>query len=475
VTYQRDANGRRPRITIRPMSERTAEVVICGAGIAGVAAAYHLAVRHGLSDVVLVDERPPLSLTSDKSAECYRNWWPGPGDAMVAAMNRSIDLLEELARESGNVFRMNRRGYLFATADPARVPQFQQAAEAAAALGAGPVRRHDRPGSEYRPAPAEGFEAQPIGTDLITDRAVIRRHFGWLADDTIALLHARRCGWFSGQQLGMYMLERARDKGVRLLEGRVERVETAGGRVTGVSVSGAGGTRTLATPRFVVAAGPLLRSVGRLVGVELPVFCERHAKVAFADVLGAMPREAPVTIWTDPVRLPWSDDEREELAGSELRRLLDEFPAGVHGRPEGSGESRSVLLIWTYDVEPVAPTFPVPFDPAYAEITIRGMSRMIPAMAGYLSRLPRTFVDGGYYTKTRENRFLAGPLPLEGAFVIGALSGYGLMSSNTAADLLAAHIAGAPLPAYAPAFQLSRYDDPAYQTLLDNWGDSGQL
>jgi glycine/D-amino acid oxidase-like deaminating enzyme len=96
-------------------------------------------------------------------------------------------------------------------------------------------------------------------------------------------------------------------------------------------------------------------------------------------------------------------------------------------------------------------------------------------MAGYLSRLPRAFVDGGYYTKTRENRFLAGPLPVEGAYVIGALSGYGLMSSNTAADLLAAHITGAPLPSYAPAFTLSRYDDPAYQALLETWSDSGQL
>ncbi len=28
---------------------------------------------------------------------------------------------------------------------------------------------------------------------------------------------------------------------------------------------------------------------------------------------------------------------------------------------------------------------------------------------------------------------------------------------------------------YAPAFHLDRYDDPAYQKLLDNWGDSGQL
>src|SRR5438105_15286876 len=111
------------------MSKHTSEVVICGAGIAGIAAAYHLAVRRGVTDVVLVDERPPLSLTSDKSTECYRNWWPGPGDAMVAVMNRSIDLLEDLARESGNVFRMNRRGYLFATADPDRVPGFLERAK----------------------------------------------------------------------------------------------------------------------------------------------------------------------------------------------------------------------------------------------------------------------------------------------------------------------------------------------------------
>jgi glycine/D-amino acid oxidase-like deaminating enzyme len=457
------------------MTERGADVVICGAGIAGIAAAYHLAVRRGVRDIVLVDERPPLTLTSDKSAECYRNWWPGPGDAMVAAMNRSIDLLEELAHESGNVFRMNRRGYLFATADPARLPVFEAAAAEAAALGAGPVRRHDRPGSEYHPPPVEGFDVQPIGTDLITDRSLIRRHFGWLADDTIALLHARRCGWLSGQQLGMYLLERARDKGVRLLEGRVEGVETAGGRVSGVKVSGAGGTRTLTTPRFVAAGGPLMRPLARLVGVDLPLFCERHAKVSFTDTLGALPREAPLTIWTDPVRLVWSEEERAELAGSEHRRLLEEFPAGVHGRPEGAGDSRAVLLIWTYDAEPVEPAFPVQFDPAYAEIVIRGASRMVPAMAGYLPRLPRAFVDGGYYTKTRENRFLSGPLPLEGAFVIGGLSGYGIMASNTAADLLADHVTGRPLPAYAPAFLPSRYEDPAYQALLENWGDSGQL
>lgn len=102
------------------MATRSAEVVICGAGIAGISLAYRLAVGHRMRKVLLVDERPPLSLTSDKSTEAYRNWWPGPDDAMVRLMNRSIDLLEELAGASGNRFLMNRRGYLYATADPTR-------------------------------------------------------------------------------------------------------------------------------------------------------------------------------------------------------------------------------------------------------------------------------------------------------------------------------------------------------------------
>ena len=121
------------------------------------------------------------------------------------------------------------------------------------------------------------------------------------------------------------------------------------------------------------------------------------------------------------------------------------------------------------------PVFPIECDPGYPEILVRGMSRIVPALAAYFPRLPRGVLDGGYYTKTRENRFLAGPLPVEGAYIMGALSGYGLMAANGAADLLADYISGRPLPAYAPAFRLDRYDDPAYRALLAQWGDSGQL
>jgi len=52
---------------------------------------------------------------------------------------------------------------------------------------------------------------------------------------------------------------------------------------------------------------------------------------------------------------------------------------------------------------------------------------------------------------------------------------YGVMAACAAGELLAAHIVGEPLPSYAPAFSLERYDDPAHQRLLARWGDEGQL
>ena len=78
----------------------TGEIVIVGAGLAGIAAAYHLAARRAARRVVLIDEREPLTLTSDKGTQAYRNWWPGPDATMLRYMTRSIDLLEEMADES---------------------------------------------------------------------------------------------------------------------------------------------------------------------------------------------------------------------------------------------------------------------------------------------------------------------------------------------------------------------------------------
>ncbi len=80
------------------------EVVVVGAGSIGIAVAYYLVTRHGVKDVVLVDSGDPMALTSAQSGENYRNWWPHP--TMRAFTDRSIDLMEEIARATGNRIHM---------------------------------------------------------------------------------------------------------------------------------------------------------------------------------------------------------------------------------------------------------------------------------------------------------------------------------------------------------------------------------
>src|SRR5688500_7727442 len=105
------------------MSNERSDIVICGAGIAGITAAHQLAMRRGGGGITLIDEREPFTLTSDKGTQGYRNWWPGPDDTMLRFVSRSIDLLDQLARATNNVFRLSRRGYLFVTHDEQRVPE----------------------------------------------------------------------------------------------------------------------------------------------------------------------------------------------------------------------------------------------------------------------------------------------------------------------------------------------------------------
>ena len=80
------------------------DVVVIGAGSVGLSVAYYLARVHGFGRIAIVDALNPMSLTSAQSGENYRNWWPDP--MMVAFTNHSIDLLEEIARATGDRIQM---------------------------------------------------------------------------------------------------------------------------------------------------------------------------------------------------------------------------------------------------------------------------------------------------------------------------------------------------------------------------------
>jgi glycine/D-amino acid oxidase-like deaminating enzyme len=399
-----------------------AEIVIAGAGMAGIAAAHQLASRHGVGRVVLVDPREPLSLTSSKGTEAYRNYWPGPDDTMVRFMNRSIDLLDELDRESGHAFELNRRGYVFLTADPAEADR---------------LRGHAGPSAAF-----------------VDDPRTIHRRYPFVTDRTLAMLHVHRAGFMNASKLGRYLLQRACASGVELIRDEVGGIVTTNERVAAVQL--ASGER-IDTRTFVLAAGPLLPEWTDRLGLDVAIVNELHGKITFEDHEGIVPRDVPLMIWNDTVDLG----------------ARGTFPPAVHFRPRGE---RSILGIWTYDARVELPTFPPTFADDYSDVVIQGLAVMIPGLARYVDQRSSALVDGGYYCKAPDNRPLIGPGAVDGVFVLGALSGFGIMASQAAGELLAAHVLGRPQPGYAAAFHPSRFQDPEYLRVLATLDPkSGQL
>jgi glycine/D-amino acid oxidase-like deaminating enzyme len=213
-----------------------------------------------------------------------------------------------------------------------------------------------------------------------------------------------------------------------------------------------------------------------MLDIELPVIHELHSKLTIRDTRRVVPRDAPFMIWNDPFKVEWSAAERASLESSEeTRRLVDLLPGGVHARPVDLVYGDELYLIWTFETDVRTYVWPPAFKPRSADVLLRGCARMIPAMQPYVGTTTG-LVDGGYYCKTPENRPLIGPLPVSGAFVIGALSGSGVMGAHAMGELLAQHVAGAPLPDYAPWFLPSRYADAKYRALVQQWSPLvGQL
>lgn len=390
----------------------------------------------------------------------------------------SLDLLYKHSVDSNNQIQVHQRGYLFASAQQRELESLRQQAVKNSLYGGGELRHHSHaPSNNYRasPDPGKGFDVDLDGADLITDPALIQRQFPYLTKDTAGVLHLRKCGVLSAQQLGMYLLENAREKGVDFIPGEFCGCDTSTGHLSSVTVKTDHGKQEIETHALILASGPHVKATASLAGTELPVVVEKHVKISLDDTLQVFPRHAPLTIWNDPTDLVWNDEERELLRASpDTQHLAETFPAGVHGRPVGAGNQ--VFIYWTYDCPVSAiPEFPIEAEDYYPEILLRGMARMVPGLESYLDPMPKPYVDGGYYTKTADNRPLMGALNVPGTYVCSAFSGYGIMASCAAGELLTSHVLGRELPEYAKAFEVSRFNDPVYLEHIADLSGSGQI
>ncbi|MEL7187771.1 MAG: FAD-dependent oxidoreductase, partial [Pseudomonadota bacterium] len=362
------------------MADSRYEVVIVGAGIAGIATAFYLVTRYGRRSVLLIDSREPMSYTSAQSGDNYRNWWPHP--TMAAFTNDSIDELDRLALESDNVFHMTRGGYALAT-------------------------RHD----------VSGFVqtiAGDIDVHLTEGKSAVAKRFPAFSDEIANVIHIRRGGDISGQQLGAWMLDRVRAGGGRRIVGDVRSINENGGY--DIEFVTSEGIRKVSGDAVVNAAGPFVNNIAAMLGQTLPVKNVFQQKIAFEDTRGAIPRDMPFSIDLDAKTLQWSADEIELLReDDEHAWLTEEIQGGTHCRPEGGLNGGWVKLGWAYNQTPSEPQQDLAdepsIDPQFPEIVIRGAAAFLPKLQQYIEAPPTRFAHyGGYYTMTGENWPIIGPL-----------------------------------------------------------------
>jgi glycine/D-amino acid oxidase-like deaminating enzyme len=455
------------------IAQDSTDVAIIGAGIVGIAVAHYLTARHGVGRVVLVEQGDPMGLTSAQSGENYRNWWPHP--VMRAFTDDAIDLMEEIARASDNRLHMTRRGYALVTRRESPEDLLAELARGYGDGAASRIRVHEG-GGGYVPATSPDWAAAPDGVDVLMDRALIRRHFPSYAQDVATVLHIRRAGDISGQQMGAWMLEGIRAAGGRVLRARLVGIE--GGSPFTLRLDGANGPATLMAERIVNAAGPFFGEVAALLGETVPLQTVFQQKIAFEDRARAIPRDMPFSIDLDGQTLAWSEEDREILAADPATEALTRpMPGAIHCRPEGGDGGTWLKLGWAYNRTASDPhAEPPPIDPNFPDVVLRGASRLNPSLAAYIGRLPRGARHyGGYYAMTPENWPLIGPMRTPGAFMAGALSGYGTMAATATGALCAAWMQDAARPGYADLFTLRRYDDPVLMAGLRGDESKGVL
>jgi glycine/D-amino acid oxidase-like deaminating enzyme len=414
------------------------KIVICGAGIAGVAAAYYLTEKYQQRDVLLIDKLPPLSFTTACSGENFREYWPQP--TMNAFANHSVRLMEALKRKHGDHFDMVYSGYEFVS--------------------------HRSDGGIFGTAKAlddSSFEIHDDATQLLKTRP-------YLDEGIKKVVRATNAGALDVYALGSLLLAQARTGGTRVLQDEITGLDPRGG---GIKISLRTGDE-IEADHIVLAAGPFIGNLAAMMGCALPVTNVLQQKFVIPDPLQVIPRDMPFTIYADAQRLVWSLEERALLeADPEYRHLLQEFPAGLHIKPEGVDQ---IKLGWAYNQTPEEPSWQVGPDRQFVELVLRGARRFIPALQAYVDNPPASAAQfAGYYTRTSENLPLIGEVQ-PGVQAIGALAGYGTMTACAAGELCADNMFGASeLPDYASWFSPQRYQDKELMAAISRQGSDGQL
>lgn len=229
-----------------------ADIVIVGAGIMGLAIAYHLA-KLGTTKVLVVDKSYLCGGASGRNGGGVRAQWST--EANVRLMQESIRMCREFARKMKINVWFRQGGYLFLARDDVKRRALEKSVALQNELGL-PTRL------------LSAFEARRIVPELDTDGVIAA---SYNPDDGVVFPWPFVWGFAQGaQKLGVEVSTFTEVVGF----------DTQGSRITGVRLrrlrDSAREVVTVRTNKVVNAAGAWSPEIARLLGIELPNKPHRH-------------------------------------------------------------------------------------------------------------------------------------------------------------------------------------------------------
>jgi sarcosine oxidase, subunit beta len=246
------------------MAERTAEVVIVGAGVVGCSIAYHLAARGCCDVLVLEKEETEITGSTARSAAGVRHQFSSEVNVRLSLY--SIERLKHFRDEIGGDAGLQQVGYLFLIADPADWASYQAAAAMQRRVGA--------------------------RVELLTPEEAVRFVPETRIEGLLGATFGPDDGYCDPHGIALGYLNRARELGARLARATpATAIRTSGGRV--VAVETQDGLVSCGT--LVNAAGPWAGAVAALAGLGVPVQPYRRC-IYVTEPFAAIPDGIPLTV-----------------------------------------------------------------------------------------------------------------------------------------------------------------------------------
>ena len=363
----------------------TADVVVVGGGIVGVATAFWLS-RAGL-DTVLVEMRDGLStLTTPNSIECFRAQFTEPAMAELALP--SIEVFEHFAEVvglRGYDISIRHQGYLFVTDRADMANDLRAAVEEHRSLG--------------------------VTDSEFLDATELHFRFPYLAETAVAATFRQRDGWLSTHEATQGFAKGSDARFLLSTKATAILLDSLG--VAGVQTP----RGTIATRTVVNAAGPFAGVVGRMAGLELPLEPVRRQK-SFISPRPEIPQDAPLTI---------------------------DIAQDVYWRPETGG----AYVAWVDPGEPVGePVEELPTGWDQTAIVLDKLTRLNPFWGELADDLKGEDIhpSAGQYVYTPEDQPLIGPVPEVPGFYVNCGYWAGVMLSPEAGKRVADLVTGAMAP-----------------------------